>query len=130
MDLPTAGGKKRQRGGTRGFRSNQLEQLLEFHAATAMMESAAGVTGDSLKDAATRGLRRPVRTVTRKTWGVTPTDAGAKKLGRSRDGPCVKPEQNNGAVEIRRDTGDKAQGSKPERPSPGCNTPRLGIPSN
>lgn len=57
MDLPTAGGKKRQRDGTRGFRSNQLEQLLEFHAATAMMESAAGVTGDSLKDAATRGLR-------------------------------------------------------------------------
>lgn len=44
MDLPTAGGKKRQRDGTRGFRSNQLEQLLEFHAATAMMESAAGVT--------------------------------------------------------------------------------------
>lgn len=42
-----------------GFRGNQLEQLLELHAATAMMESAGGVTGDSLKDVATRGLRLP-----------------------------------------------------------------------
>lgn len=62
MDLPTAGGKKKAAGWNQrksGFRGNQLEQLLEFHAATAMMESAGGVTGDSLKDVTTRGLRLP-----------------------------------------------------------------------
>lgn len=39
-----------------GFRCNQPEQLVEFHAAMAMMELAAGVTGDSLKAATTRKL--------------------------------------------------------------------------
>lgn len=53
MDLPTAGGRKRQRDGTRhkrGFRCNQREQLLLLHAAAAMMESAGGVTGHGLME--------------------------------------------------------------------------------
>lgn len=48
MDLPAAGGRKRQRDGTRHFRHNQRERLLLFHAAVAaMMDPAGGGAGHS-----------------------------------------------------------------------------------